>query len=219
MTCSSTAGWIAIRLGEWGRRGFRRDFPWRSYHDSFRVLLAEILLQQTRASAVPPVLEELLSRFPTWVDLARAPADELEAILRPIGLQRRRSRRILALARVVAGMTEVPRQRAELEALPGVGQYVASAVRALVFGETEAMVDSNVVRIVSRFFGQRERADYRFDRSLQGNANEIVACGDVRETNFLMLDLGASLCRPRNPRCTECPLVARCRRTGVETGT
>ncbi len=183
-----------------------RDFPWRHWRDSYSVLIGEILLQRTSARVAADFAPEFLHRFPSWASLAAADETELEAVLSRIGLQRRRARTFRILSSVM--MDSAP---AELRDLPGVGQYIERAVDVTLAGRISAMVDTNFVRVVRRLFGPPWKSDYRYDRRLQALALAIVeGAGDGRVGNWSVLDLGATVCRPRRPLCSECPLADLC---------
>ena len=189
-----------------------RRFPWREPDASaFHVLLAEVLLQRTRAEAVAELYPELCSQFLDWSDVLKVEEGALRCMLRPLGLSNRRTTALRALARVMVERGRgVPTTRGELEEMPGVGQYIAAAVLTTVHGIREPMLDSNMVRVLERFFGPRTRADVRDDPYLQGLARMVVSLGSARRVNWGILDFGAGVCRPREPRCGECPVVAGC---------
>lgn len=183
-----------------------RDFEWRQWSDPYRLLITEILLQRTSASAVAAFLPTFFGRFPSWSELAEAHTEELGEMLEPLGLHVRRAETLSSLARVAE--TGLPD---DLRALPGVGQYVDRAVRVAIDGARAAMVDANFVRILRRVFGGTWKADYRWDGRLQGLALEVVsASDDPRTANWAILDLGALVCRARAPLCQACPFATVC---------
>lgn len=190
-----------------------RSFPWRAPdRTAYELVIAEILLQRTGAEHVAGVYQRFLCRYPSWSTIVAARESELEATLKPLGLWRRRARSLKAIAReMVRRQGEFPRSRGELESIPAVGQYVANAVLLLVHKQREPLLDSNMARLLERFFGPRSKADIRYDEYLQTLSRAVLSDGDARSTNWAILDLAAVVCRPRQPRCELCPLAERCR--------
>ena len=186
----------------------RRSFPWRrSERSSYELVVAEVLLQQTRAEQAAKVFPDLVGQCPDWLGLARTPRADLEELLRPLGLQRRRAAALQALARMVLD-TGLPASASELEALPAVGQYMARAIAAQLSNEVVAPIDTNVARVLERVFGPRRLADVRHDPELQGLALALVPPSDSGGYLVALLDFASAICRPRAPRCHECPVPA-----------
>ncbi len=199
---------MAERIGKllppWYERNGRR-FPWRTWTDFYRLTVVEVLLQRTRAEQVEHHAGAFFDKYPTWEALAAARETELEVCLAPLGLHRRRSRALAALAQAK------PSAGSRLDRLPGLGQYISRAVAVASSNASVAMVDSNFVRIVRRVFEGGWMSDYRYDRRLQELASGIIrGSGDPRGANWAILDLGAAVCRPRRPRCPVCPLASSC---------
>ena len=190
-----------------------RDFPWRHEVTSpWQLLVTETLLQQTRAARVSAILEPFFEVFPTHRHVLRAEERALAAVLRPLGLHRRRATTLLALAAEVHRRGGVPRRKTSLLSLPGVGPYVASAVRCVAWGAREATLDVNMARVIERAISGRDRADIRTDTRLDRASRRLVkAAADPRRFNWAMLDLGALVCRASRPRCPICPVRAHCR--------
>ena len=213
---SSTRTAVLERLEQWFTV-HQRDFPWR--HDAlqpWQVLVVEIMLQQTQAERVARFIESFFSRYPTTAVLAAAKRSDLEEQLAPLGLQRQRAAKLLELsAAIEAPDGQIPRDLEGLKALPGVGPYVAAAYLCVVHQDRVATVDVNLARIIERLFGPRHKVDIRYDPHINGLAAELVeAATDPREFNWAALDLGAMVCRPRKPRCPECPLLQVCPGSG-----
>lgn len=201
------------RLLEWFRV-HGRDFPWRRTRDPYAVLVAEKMLQRTRSEQVAPVYTRFLERYPDPATLAGAPPEEVEELLEPLGL-RWRAKKIWELARAAVQLFggRIPADRRALLALPGVGEYAASAVLCFAYGEDVPVIDSNVVRVVTRLYGLRPRGEARRNRTLIEAVNRLHAAvppGKSREYNWALLDLGATVCLPRNPKCTLCSLRPLC---------
>src|SRR5215210_8058964 len=191
----------AEALLEWYEE-VRRPLPWRFTRDPWAILVSEVMLQQTQAARVVPHYERFLARFPVPGALAGAPAGEAIAAWSGLGY----NRRVLALraaARVVADEGWPPPER--LQELPGVGPYTAAAVGSFAWGAPMAAVDTNVRRVVERRDGVR-----RGPRALALRAAELLPEGRAAAWNQAMMELGATICRPRRPACGACPLQRGC---------
>src|SRR4051812_19874274 len=181
-------------LLDWYAR-VRRPLPWRATRDPYALLVSEVMLQQTQAARVVPYYEAFLARFPDPAALAAAPPRDVLAAWSGLGY----NRRALALqqaARHVArhGWPE------DLTALPGVGPYTAAAVASFAWDRQQAAVDTNVRRVLERFDGILRRP-----QPLAARAQELVPRGEAAAFNQAMMELGATVCRPRVPRCDACP--------------
>jgi A/G-specific adenine glycosylase len=188
----------------------RRDLPWRRTRDPWAIWVSEVMLQQTRVDTAVPFFERFLARFPSPESLAAAPLDAALALWSGLGYYRR-CRQLHAAAVQVAG-TGIPRRAAELERLPGVGAYTAAAIASIAFGERVAVLDGNVVRVVSRLLaepGDVARAAVR--RRLLEAATARLDPARPGDGNQALMELGATLCSPRAPACGRCPLLAQCR--------
>jgi A/G-specific adenine glycosylase len=194
--------WLRRRLLSWFEQS-GRSFPWREPgRTPYEVVVAEILLQRTTAAGVARAYAGFIERYPSWTALAQAPPGGLEHALRPLGH--------LAQSIEEHGGA-LPRSRAELERLPGIGPYTASAVLAIVYGRAEPLLDVNMTRILGRFLGPIELAGTNPKRSLLAFALRPVSGRRSLRVNWAVLDFGALVCRARRPLCSECPLRARCR--------
>ena len=189
-----------------------REFPWRKLDfPLYNVFIAEILLQRTTAAAVNNNINNFLERFPSWKSIATTNILEIENALKPLGLWQQKSKLMHELAKeMVKRNGRIPLNREELENLPGIGQYIASAILLMGFGHPEPLLDTNMARVLERFFGPRKMADLRYDAYLQELAREVVKSKYTREMNFSILDFAAKVCKPINPDCTHCPLVDNC---------
>ena len=193
-------------LRKWGSRN-RRSYPWRDTPTPFEVLIAELCLRQTGARIAEPAYRSILEKYPTPRDLAAAPVRDLEKVFRPIGLISRAST-IIELARelLLHHGGEVPSRFEDLVQLPGVGPYIANAVRCFGYGKRAPIVDGSVKRVLGRIYGRSELAD----RDAWTLAEHLVPRKDPDLYNYSLLDLGAKLCRPTRPLCHNCPLRRRC---------
>ncbi|MFB3903186.1 MAG: hypothetical protein ACE15E_07010 [Acidobacteriota bacterium] len=190
-----------------------RRFPWRKANGSdYSTAISEILLQRTQAEQVAKVFQQFVTLYPSWDRLAQASEDQLQNLLQPLGLWRRRASTILALAHEMKRRHgQFPAERSEVEALPGVGQYIGNAILLLCHDQAQPLLDVNMSRVLERNFGPRQLVDIRYDPYLQELASRVVAKGDARALNWAILDLAALVCLQSGPRCSSCPLVSSCR--------
>ncbi len=199
------------RLLAWyARHG--RDLPWRRTRAPYRVLVSEIMLQQTQVERVVPKYRQFLRAYPTLRALARAPVDDVRRLWYPLGYNIRPVR-LHAIARetVARYRGRLPADAEALRALPGIGRYTAGAVLSFAFGRDVAVLDTNVRRVLTRvFFGPRRAARLRGDRRLWDLAETLVPAGRGYDFNQALMDFGATWCTPRRPRCAPCPMRGFC---------
>lgn len=189
----------------------RRDLPWRRDGDPYRIWLSEVMCQQTRVETVVPYFERFVARFPTVADLAAADLEEVLACWSGLGYYRRARQLHAAARRILASGDGFPRSVAALRELPGIGEYTAAAIASIAFGVAEPVLDGNVTRVLARrlgFAGDPSRAAGR--RKLLAAARELMVEGFAGDSNQAMMELGATVCRPRAPRCPQCPLRRGC---------
>lgn len=195
--------------------------PWRRTRDPYAVWVSEVMLQQTRVEAVTPYYQRWMAQFPTLRHLARAPIDDVLQAWAGLGYYAR-ARRLHAAAREIEAryQGQFPDQPEAVRALPGVGRYTAGAILSIAFGRREPILDGNVERVLSRVFlvGGEGADGAHARRQLWALAASLVPKGAAAEFNQSMMELGASLCRPRGPDCLLCPLRTLCgaRRRGVQ---
>ncbi|MEM4089952.1 MAG: hypothetical protein QXQ46_04245 [Thermoplasmatales archaeon] len=183
-----------------------RSFPWRETKDPYKIFLAECLLRRTTSKAALRVYESLISKYPDVFHLANA--DSIEEYLRPVGLYRQRGKQILQGARYVAGELKgvFPKEQAGLSKIPGVGEYSASIIASLAFGQSIPAIDSNVTRILGRLSGVNRISRKEAGILLAG----IIRGKESRQFNLGMIDIGSILCTPMRPKCHLCPLKVQC---------
>lgn len=175
------------------------------------MVTTEVLLQQTRAGNLARMWNKIFSTLTGWEALRAVENSQLLELIGPLGLGRRRTRTLKALAAAMGDRKDVlPANREDLEALPGVGQYTASAVMTLRDGAAEPLLDVNLARVLTRYFGLRLRADLRDDPFLQLTARQLLEGDDPRTMNWVLLDFAALVCRARAPRCPSCPVFTNC---------
>jgi A/G-specific adenine glycosylase len=196
------------RLMRWFDRE-KRALPWRGESDPYRILVSEVMLQQTRVAVVEDRYRRFLERFPTVGRLARSHEQTVLAAWSGLGYYRR-ARALRAAAQQIA-RAGFPRSSDEWAALPGVGRYTAAAVASIAFGEPVAVVDGNVRRVLQRFLGAALSDDECWNAA--GGLLDSSRPGDF---NQAMMELGALVCLPAAPHCAKCPVVSLCATRGNE---
>jgi A/G-specific adenine glycosylase len=203
---------IARPLLAWYDRA-RRDLPWRRAPSPYKTLVSEFMLQQTVVATVEPYFERFLARFPDVAALAAASEDEVTAAWSGLGYYAR-ARNLWKAARAVVerhGGT-LPGDEEALRALPGVGPYTAAAVAAIAFGARTFALDGNGARVTARLWGERESIDRPATREgLRARGLAEVPAARAGDFNQAVMELGATVCTPRQPRCEACPLARKCR--------
>ena len=186
-----------------------RRLPWRampgeSAPDPYRVWLSEVMLQQTTVAAVTPRFERFLSRWPTVEALAAARDEDVLSEWAGLGYYAR-ARNLIACAREVAARGSFPTTEEELRKLPGIGGYTSAAIAAIAFGRRALVMDTNVERVIARLNGIQAPAveSKAWLRELLDRITPDRRAGDFAQA---MMDLGATICRPRGPDCSACPL-------------
>lgn len=198
------------RLLEWFKN-HGRNYPWRRDTDPYRVLVAEIMLQRTKADQVLPVYRSFLKRFPGPESIVNAAPGEVERFFSMLGLRWRAERvRKLAKTLVLKYGGHIPKSRGELLSLPGVGEYVADAVLCFAYGKSVAVVDANVCRVIRRVFGLKARGEARRDPGFRRLADWLLPRDRAKEFNWAMIDFASMVCTPRKPKCDRCPLSNIC---------
>ncbi len=202
---------LASRVLSWWK-GNGRSFPWRKTRNPYEILISEVLLHRTRAEQVVPIYSSFVGKYPNVLSLSTVPSTSIEKLIHSLGLRWR--------ARLIHGMIEtivseyvgrVPDRLEDLRSLPGVSDYIASAVCVFAYGLDETLLDTNTVRIIGRVFGipvsdssRRSNAFRKLYQTLRGNANS-------KEFAYAMIDLGSAICTAKNPECHRCPVQLLCR--------
>ncbi len=188
----------------WGLPGLR-DLPWRHTRDAWAILVAEVMLQQTQADRVVPKWRAFLDAFPTPRACADASLGDVLRLWQGLGYPRRARNLHDAAASVVERHDgDVPSDLTALRALPGIGPYTARAVRVFAFERDDGVVETNIARLLARVAGERLTST-----RVQASADDLVPAGEGWAWNQVLIDLGATICRP-TPRCGECPVAAAC---------
>lgn len=189
-----------------------RKFPWRKRKlTNYQIIIAETLLQRTKAETVSTFYTKFISDFPNWKSLATANTKRIEKYLQPIGLYRQRAKRLKSLAIEMEKRNgKLPTDRSELESIPFLGQYIANAIELIIFKQPSPLVDVNMARLLERYFQKRKMADIRYDPHLQSLSRKLVDNSQAKQLNWAVLDFSALVCKARNPLCSGCELKAKC---------
>ena len=204
--------WFRRRLLHWYRR-HGRTLPWRETRDPYRILVSEVMLQQTQVDRVLPKYEQWLERYPSFEALADAPEDDVVRTWYPLGYNIR-PRRLHAIAREAVSRFggQLPADEETLLSFKGIGAYTAGAVRSFAFGERAAILDTNVARVLFRVFvGRGNPKSHQMTRHLWEISRAVLPYRHVFDFNQALMDLGALVCSAKAPRCEPCPMKARCR--------
>ena len=195
---------IRRRLRAWGRENYQR-FPWREPRHPWHALVAEVLLQRTRARNVEPVYRAFVARFPNARNLKSATLQEIETLIYPLGLRWRASLLLQLCEYLAAHEGRVPDARAELLQLPAVGPYVASAMLSLHLNRRAVLIDANVVRWLCRLVDRPMDGETRRKTWLIELAEAVTPPRRAREFNYALLDFTMQICATR-PQCARCPI-------------
>ncbi|NDY92265.1 A/G-specific adenine glycosylase [Ideonella livida] len=213
MTPPSTSATLAADVVRWQRAQGRHGLPWQGTRNPYRVWLSEIMLQQTQVSTVLDYYPRFLARFPDVQSLAAASQDEVLGLWAGLGYYSRARHLHRCAQAVVADHGGVfPATAAQLQTLPGIGRSTAAAIAAFCHGERAAILDGNVKRVLGRAlaFGE-DLAVPRHERALWSLAQDLLPpAEDMPAYTQGLMDLGATVCVRRSPRCGLCPLAARC---------
>ena len=196
-------------------RGTARVLPWRAppgaeRTDPYRVWLSEVMLQQTTVATVVPRFLRFIERWPSVDALASAADDEVLREWAGLGYYAR-ARNLIACARAVATAGGFPDEEAELRLLPGIGDYTAAAIAAIAFGRDSVAIDTNVERVVARLEAITTKG------AIRAAAAALLPVGQAGDFAQAMMDLGATICRPRSPDCQACPLSDHCKAYALGT--
>ena len=197
-------------LAWYARHG--RDLPWRRTRDPYRILVSEIMLQQTQVERVVPKYEQFLARYPTLEALATARVRDVRRLWYPLGYNIRPVR-LHAIARESMARYggRLPDTDEQLRALPGIGRYTAGAVLSFAYGRDAAVLDTNVRRVLTRvFLGPRRARRVRGVKAYWDLVEALLPRGRCYDFNQALMDFGATWCTPRTPRCARCPMRPFC---------
>ncbi|MCB0389797.1 MAG: A/G-specific adenine glycosylase [Bdellovibrionales bacterium] len=197
------------KLEKWYKENFRR-LPWRQHKKAYPIWISETMLQQTTSVGVLPYYEKFMKLFPTLKALATAPLEDVLFAWSGLGYYSR-ARNLHKCAQQVYKLGEFPKSWEELIKLPGIGPYTARAISSLTFEEKVGVLDGNVIRILSRFYNLSLpwwKANER--KQLQSIVDQLAQQGTPSIVNQALMELGATICRPKNPYCHLCPMAKNC---------
>ncbi|MEN1680014.1 MAG: A/G-specific adenine glycosylase [Planctomycetota bacterium] len=208
------------RLLAWYRKN-KRDLPWREGRDAYRVWVSEVMLQQTQVETVKPYFARFLDRFPTVADLAAADEQDVLRLWEGLGYYRR-ARSLHAAAKQVVDLHAgvLPESVAELRELPGVGRYTAGAIASIAYNRPAPILEANTIRLFSRLIAyEGDATTTTGQKRLWSLAEQVLPAPkpdepNVSDFNQALMELGALVCTPTDPKCTECPAAAQCRGYG-----
>jgi A/G-specific adenine glycosylase len=203
---------LSTLLLKWYAR-HRRTMPWRDHPDPYAVWVSEIMLQQTRVETVIPYFEKWMALFPTVTALANAKEQDVLNAWEGLGYYTR-ARNLHKAANIIASNFngELPRDPQALIQLPGIGRYTAGAIASIAFKMDEPALDGNIRRVFSRLYDVTEFADSPMgEKTLWEYAAQNLPKGRAGDYNQALMDLGATVCLPKNPRCLLCPLMKICK--------
>jgi len=193
-------------------RAHGRDLPWRRTSDPYHILVSEVMLQQTQVDRVLPKYHEWLERYPSLEALAGAPLRDVSRTWRPLGYNIR-PKRLHAIARqaVASHGGRLPDDATTLLSFKGIGAYTAGAIRSFAFHQRAAILDTNVARVLFRvFLGRGEQKAHATTRHLWALSEALVPYRHVFDYNQALMDMGATVCTARKPKCAACPLRRQC---------
>ncbi|MEI6891186.1 MAG: A/G-specific adenine glycosylase [Pontiella sp.] len=197
----------------------KRSMPWRSNRTPYRVWISELMLQQTRVDQATPYFHRFMKRFPSLNSLAEASQEDVLMMWEGLGYySRARNLHKAAQLIVTEHQGRFPSTAEQIIKLPGIGSYTTAAIGSLAFGLDLAVLDGNVIRVLSRLFAyEKDTRSTRAKKELQHLADELLVVGSAGDFNESMMELGAMVCTPKNPDCPACPLSRCC--LGKQRGT
>jgi len=197
----------------------RRNFIWRGERlNDYQKIITEVLLQRTKAETVEKFYPVFIDKYKTWQDITASSIETLEEDLKPIGLYRQRAKRLYSLSLEMCKLAgKIPGTEDELSKIPMIGQYIANAILLIIHDKRRPLLDTNMARVLERFFGKRKLSDIRYDPYLQNLAGKVVDHEMAKEINWGILDFASAICKSRNPLCFQCLVNNRCVAFNIST--
>lgn len=190
----------------------KRELPWRKTDDPYKIWVSEIMLQQTRVDTVIPYYHRFLEAFPTIYDLSEANQQQVLKLWEGLGYYSR-GRNLHQAAKMVVNQFggNIPDDHKSITELKGIGPYTAAAVLSIAFDKKHAVVDGNVIRVLTRYFGiEDDIRSGKTKKQVQDLADQMIPEAQPGDFNQAVMELGATVCTPSNPKCEECPLSVDC---------
>ena len=189
----------------------KRTFPWRSSYDPYNIMIAEFMLQRTKANQIESVYKKFIKQYPDVHSLAKAREYSVRKYTDNLGLHWRASHFKEAARFIVDHFNgQFPEQRELLRKIPGIGDYVAGAILTVCFNKPEYVIDSNIARFINRFYGLQLTGEIRRKKIIIEKAQEIFDNSNTRNLLFALLDFTALICKPQKPECFNCILNKHC---------
>lgn len=203
---------FTAELLTWNEQDNTRTLPWKGIRDPYRIWLSEIILQQTRVEQGGPYYEQFIKAYPTVQDLAAAPEEEVFRLWQGLGYYARCKNMLAAARQIVSSHSGCfPDTYEKIRELKGVGPYTAAAIASFAFDLPHAVLDGNVYRVLSRYFGIHTPIDSTAGKHQFATlAQELLPAGHPAAYNQSIMDFGAVVCKPQQPACSRCPLSVRC---------
>lgn len=191
----------------------KREFPWRKNEISnYELILSEILLQRTKAETVAKYYKTFFNKYPNWEKLSNATINDLESILKPLGLYKHRAGRLNKIIQEYIERNGVlPKNKNELQDSNLSTLYMSNAYELFILNHRAALLDVNMSRVLSRYFYPKEFKDVRNDKLIQELAHNVFNVKSCKELNWAILDYAASICKATNPKCSDCKLKSKCK--------
>jgi len=191
---------------------FYRDFSWRNCPDPYKILIAELMLQRTKAEQVEPVYKKFLKQYPVIHTLSKAKLRSIEKYTSTLGLHWRANNFINAAKFIVKNLNGAfPQTRKELIKIPGVGDYVGGAISAVCFNKADYVIDSNIARLINRYYNLQLTGEIRRKKIIIEKAKNLFKVKDQKTFLFAILDFTALICKPIKPLCYQCPIKQSCK--------
>ncbi|MEQ9264908.1 MAG: A/G-specific adenine glycosylase [Balneolaceae bacterium] len=190
----------------------KREMPWRETRDPYKIWISEIMLQQTRVDQAWPYFERFISLFPTVYDLAKADQQMVLKAWEGLGYYSR-ARNLHAASKSIVNEYDgkLPEEYDEIIKLKGIGPYTAAAITSIAYGKPNAVVDGNVIRVITRYFGiEDDVRSGKTTRFVQESVDELISELRPAEFNQALMEIGSLVCTPKSPNCLECPIQTRC---------
>lgn len=194
-----------------GKDAPKRTFIWRSNSSPFKIMVAEFMLQRTKAEQVEPVYKKFLQQYPDILSLSKARINSVAKYTSSLGLHKRALVFIAASKYVIKHCKgNIPKTRKELLKIPGVGDYIAGAIMAVCYNNADYVIDSNIARFINRFYGLKLSGEIRRKKMIIEKSKELFQTKDQQKFLFALLDFTALICKPIRPACSNCPLKNNC---------
>ena len=194
------------------RKKYQRDFLWRHNPDPYKIMVAEFMLQRTKAEQVEPVYKKFLRKYPDVFKLASARNNSVSKFTTHLGLHKRSQNFINAAKYIVKQhQGNYPEKREELTKIPGVGDYVAGAILTVYYNKPEHVVDSNIARFINRYWGLKLAGEIRRKKPVIEKARELFNDKNTGDLLFNLLDFTTLICKPKKPECKSCILKRECK--------